>query len=100
VYVLHLIEKVAYIHHRVDYWDSYWIVQGLLKSELYSVANSTLQNFMDEIVDFGFIPNGGRIYYLNRSQPPMFIRVCIISISFVSVGFSDSCADALRLCDG
>jgi alpha,alpha-trehalase len=71
----------AHIHHRVDYWDSYWIVQGLLKSELYSVANSTLQNFMDEIVDFGFIPNGGRIYYLNRSQPPMFIRVCIISIS-------------------
>lgn len=22
---------------------------------------------------FGFVPNGGRIYYLRRSQPPMLI---------------------------
>ena len=47
---------------RLDYWDSYWIVRGLLKSELYDIANDTLQNFMDEIEHFGFIPNGGRIY--------------------------------------
>ena len=30
---------------------------------------------MDEIEHFGFIPNGGRIYYLNRSQPPLFVQV-------------------------
>jgi len=54
------------------YWDSKFILEGLLKSELFSVANSTLHNFMDEIEQFGFIPNGGRIYYLNRSQPPVF----------------------------
>ena len=47
---------------REDYWDSYWIVRGLLKSELYDIAADTLQNFMDEIDHFGFIPNGGRIY--------------------------------------
>lgn len=65
-----------------DYWDSKFILEGLLKSELYSVANSTLQNFMDEIEQFGFIPNGGRIYYLNRSQPPVFIGVslCIFPV--------------------
>ncbi|KAI8986137.1 glycoside hydrolase [Trametes punicea] len=57
------------------YWDSYWIVQGLIQSELYDIANDTLQNFMDEIEHFGFIPNGGRIYYLDRSQPPLFIRM-------------------------
>ncbi|KZT70791.1 glycoside hydrolase family 37 protein [Daedalea quercina L-15889] len=57
------------------YWDSYWIIQGLIQSELYDIANSTLQNFMDEIDTFGFIPNGGRIYYLDRSQPPMFTRM-------------------------
>lgn len=45
-----------------DYWDSFWIVEGLLKSELYDIVNSTLQNFMDEIETLGFIPNGGRIY--------------------------------------
>ncbi|KAH7928748.1 glycoside hydrolase family 37 protein [Leucogyrophana mollusca] len=57
------------------YWDSYWIIQGLIQSELYSTVNATLQNFMDEIQDFGFIPNGGRIYYLDRSQPPLFVRM-------------------------
>lgn len=44
------------------YWDSFWIVEGLLESQLYSVVNSTLQNFMDELDTIGFIPNGGRIY--------------------------------------
>lgn len=57
------------------YWDSFWIVEGLLESELFSIVNDTLQNFMDEIERFGFIPNGGRIYYLNRSQPPLFIQM-------------------------
>ncbi|CCO31111.1 alpha,alpha-trehalase [Rhizoctonia solani AG-1 IB] len=57
------------------YWDSYWIVRGLLESQLYDIVNSTLQNFMDELETIGFIPNGGRIYYLNRSQPPLFIHV-------------------------
>ncbi|KAI0754492.1 glycoside hydrolase family 37 protein [Daedaleopsis nitida] len=57
------------------YWDSYWIVQGLIKSELFDIVKATLENFMDELKDFGFIPNGGRIYYLNRSQPPLFIHM-------------------------
>ncbi|KAI0823980.1 glycoside hydrolase [Trametes gibbosa] len=57
------------------YWDSFWIVQGLIQSELFSTVNDTLQNFMDEIENFGFIPNGGRIYYLDRSQPPLFIHM-------------------------
>ncbi|TFY63827.1 hypothetical protein EVJ58_g3018 [Rhodofomes roseus] len=55
------------------YWDSYWIVQGLMQSELYDIANSTLQNFMDEIDTFG----SGRSpkIDLDRSQPPMFTRM-------------------------
>ncbi|KAG6841026.1 hypothetical protein C0991_002574 [Blastosporella zonata] len=57
------------------YWDSFWIIEGLIESELYDTVNATLQNFMDELDNFGFIPNGGRIYYLNRSQPPLFIQM-------------------------
>ncbi|KAG8898238.1 hypothetical protein FRB99_007577 [Tulasnella sp. 403] len=57
------------------YWDSFWILEGLLASGLYDIAKSTLLNFMDELRQFGFIPNGGRIYYLNRSQPPVFIHM-------------------------
>ena len=29
-----------------------------------------LQNFMSLIDQIGFVPNGGRIYYTRRSQPP------------------------------
>lgn len=29
------------------------------------------RNLMSDIINFGFVPNGGRIYYLNRSQPPV-----------------------------
>jgi alpha,alpha-trehalase len=47
------------------YWDSFWIVEGLIESELFDIVNSTLQNFMDELEHFGFIPNGGRIYCTN-----------------------------------
>ena len=34
---------------------------------------------MDELEKFGFIPNGGRIYYLSRSQPPLFIHVSVLT---------------------
>ena len=34
-----------------------------------------LQNFVDLIEDLGFIPNGNRIYYTRRSQPPVFISM-------------------------
>ncbi|KAF8993496.1 glycoside hydrolase family 37 protein [Cyathus striatus] len=57
------------------YWDSFWIVEGLIESQLFDIVNATLQNFMDELDNFGFIPNGGRIYYLDRSQPPLFIQM-------------------------
>ncbi|XP_058060859.1 trehalase isoform X1 [Anopheles bellator] len=53
------------------YWDSYWIVKGLLLSEMYSTTKGMLENFLSIVQRFGFIPNGGRIYYSMRSQPPL-----------------------------
>lgn len=53
------------------YWDSYWIVSGLMHSEMYDTVKGMLRNFFSVIDQYGFIPNGGRIYYLIRSQPPM-----------------------------
>jgi alpha,alpha-trehalase len=34
-----------------------------------------LENFIAMIKTYGFIPNGGRVYYEKRSQPPMFIMM-------------------------
>ncbi|KAF5294782.1 hypothetical protein FQA39_LY00266 [Lamprigera yunnana] len=55
------------------YWDSYWIIKGLLLSEMYHTAKGMLDNFLFIVKTYGHIPNGGRIYYLQRSQPPMLI---------------------------
>ncbi|XP_058459133.1 trehalase isoform X2 [Malaya genurostris] len=53
------------------YWDSYWIVKGLLLSEMTKTTRGMLENFLSIIQRYGFIPNGGRIYYSMRSQPPL-----------------------------
>lgn len=55
------------------YWDSYWIILGLLHTEMVHTAKGMLQNFLSIVDRYGFIPNGGRIYYLGRSQPPLLI---------------------------
>ncbi|KAG8569487.1 hypothetical protein GDO81_014431 [Engystomops pustulosus] len=52
------------------YWDSYWVINGLLLSEMYDTARGMIENFLYMVDNYGFIPNGGRVYYLNRSQPP------------------------------
>eukprot|EP00892_Ulva_mutabilis_P008365 jgi/Ulvmu1/5900/UM026_0021.1 len=54
------------------YWDSYWILKGLLACGMTSTAKATLLNLMHVIEQYGFVPNGCRVYYLNRSQPPLF----------------------------
>lgn len=55
------------------YWDSYWIIKGLLLSEMYATVRGMLDNFVSIVDKIGFIPNGGRIYYTMRSHPPLLI---------------------------
>lgn len=55
------------------YWDSYWIVEGLLLTggDFLGISRNIIENFLDFVDEFGFVPNGARKYYLNRSQPPV-----------------------------
>jgi neutral trehalase len=55
------------------YWDSYWIVLGLLRSGMTETAQGVILNLVHLLDTFGFVPNGGRVYYSlpGRSQPPM-----------------------------
>ncbi|XP_037944957.1 trehalase isoform X1 [Teleopsis dalmanni] len=64
------------------YWDSYWIIRGLLYSEMYSTARGMLENFLSIVKRFGFIPNGGRIYYATRSQPPLLTAMIKSYVDF------------------
>lgn len=53
------------------YWDSFWIIRGLLISNMKQTAKGMIENFLHLVNKLGYIPNGSRIYYLGRSQPPL-----------------------------
>lgn len=59
------------------YWDSYWIIMGLVRSggNYTEISKNQILNFLDLVDAFGFVPNGGRRYYLNRSQPPLLSQM-------------------------
>uniref|UniRef100_A0A8C9SFV7 Trehalase n=1 Tax=Scleropages formosus TaxID=113540 RepID=A0A8C9SFV7_SCLFO len=52
------------------YWDSYWVINGLLLSDMQNTTRGMIENFLYLVDRYGFVPNGGRVYYERRSQPP------------------------------
>ncbi|MEL7117972.1 MAG: alpha,alpha-trehalase TreF [Bacteroidota bacterium] len=59
----------------VYYWDSYFTMLGLMESEEYELVENILDNFAYLIDTIGHIPNGNRVYYKTRSQPPFFAQM-------------------------
>jgi alpha,alpha-trehalase len=57
------------------YWDTYWIINGLLACEMLPSTVGVLENFFHFVDSIGFIPNGARVYYTERSQPPMLTQM-------------------------
>lgn len=55
----------------IYYWDTYWIIEGLLISGMQTTAKGMIENLIQLLNLFGHIPNGSRWYYQQRSQPPM-----------------------------
>ncbi|XP_053404626.1 trehalase-like isoform X2 [Mercenaria mercenaria] len=55
------------------YWDSYWVIKGLLVCEMKATVKGMLENFISLVKRYGMVPNGNRIYYTRRSQPPFLI---------------------------
>jgi len=74
VYVSHGIIVPGGRFREFYYWDSYWIQIGLLHSQMNYTVRGMIENFLEivENEEYGFVPNGGRIYY-RRSQPPLLI---------------------------
>ncbi len=62
------------------YWDSYWIVKGLIASDMLDTAEEVVRNFLIIVEKYGYVPNGFRKYYLNRSQPP-FLTLMIKDVT-------------------
>ncbi|CAL8471668.1 g11210 [Coccomyxa elongata] len=53
------------------YWDTYWVIKGLLVSQMPGSAETVVRNLLHLLDEYGHVPNGSRTYYLNRSQPPL-----------------------------
>eukprot|EP00475_Leptophrys_vorax_P021259 TRINITY_DN28975_c0_g2_i1.p1 TRINITY_DN28975_c0_g2~~TRINITY_DN28975_c0_g2_i1.p1 ORF type:complete len:717 (-),score=185.43 TRINITY_DN28975_c0_g2_i1:181-2331(-) len=53
------------------YWDTYFVNKGLIASGMVHSARLITENLLDFVSKLGFVPNGARKYYENRSQPPM-----------------------------
>jgi len=73
IYVQHPVIVPGGRFREFYYWDSYWIIRGLLLSEMHDTVRGMLENFINMVRKYGFVPNGGRIYYTRRSQPPLLI---------------------------
>ncbi|MEJ2507713.1 MAG: trehalase family glycosidase, partial [Ignavibacteriaceae bacterium] len=56
----------------IYYWDSYFTMHGLLADGELETVENMIDNFSYLIDEVGFIPNGNRVYYITRSQPPFF----------------------------
>ncbi|MCB1085363.1 MAG: hypothetical protein KDK60_04610 [Chlamydiia bacterium] len=54
------------------YWDSYFTALGLMASGQIAIVKEMVENFAALIDRLGFIPNGNRVYFTSRSQPPYF----------------------------
>ncbi|XP_050295074.1 trehalase-like [Anthonomus grandis grandis] len=64
------------------YWDSYWIIKGLLLSEMTQTAKGIIENLLYMVEKYEFVPNGGRVYYLNRSQPPLLTHMVGLYLNY------------------
>lgn len=57
------------------YWDSNWILLGLLHCNMNEYAFELIKALHYLINQYGYVPNGTRKYYLGRSQPPVFAQM-------------------------
>ncbi|KAF1843497.1 glycoside hydrolase family 37 protein [Cucurbitaria berberidis CBS 394.84] len=66
------------------YWDSFWVIEGLLRTQgsFTQIAENIIENFLDLVEDIGFVPNGARRYYENRSQPPLLTQMVRVYVEY------------------
>lgn len=66
----------------IYYWDSYFTMHGLLADGEIETVENMIDNFAYLIDKLGFVPNGNRVYYITRSQPPFFAAMIDLVCSY------------------
>lgn len=72
-------EKTGFDYNELYYWDSYFMVQGMMDAEHEELVKGILENLMALFERFKVIPNASRTYLTGRSQPP-FLTTFIFDI--------------------
>jgi alpha,alpha-trehalase len=77
------------------YWDTFFTTIGLAESGHYDLVRSNTDNLLYMVDKYGFVPNGNRTFYLNRSQPPFLSTM--VRMIFEQEGNKQWLANAYRL---
>lgn len=63
--------ETGFDYNELYYWDSYFMVQGMLDREHKELVMGILDNLVHLFKRFKVIPNASRTYLTGRSQPPL-----------------------------
>ncbi|XP_050560834.1 trehalase isoform X1 [Spodoptera frugiperda] len=66
------------------YWDSNWIVKGLLISGMQETAKGVIENLFELVDKLGHVPAANRWYYENISQPPLLTEMVATYYSYTN----------------
>lgn len=64
-------EETGFDYNELYYWDSYFMVQGMLDKPHEELVTGILENLLFLFERFRVIPNASRTYLTGRSQPPL-----------------------------
>jgi alpha,alpha-trehalase len=89
-------EKTGFDYNELYYWDSYFMVQGMLDEEHRELVIGILENLLHLFKRFKVVPNASRTYLTGRSQPP-FLTTFIFDV-YQTYGMShDWLKDAINV---
>jgi alpha,alpha-trehalase len=72
-------EHTGFDYNELYYWDSYFMVQGMLDQPHQELVTGILEDLMALFKRFKIIPNASRTYLTGRSQPP-FLTTFIFDV--------------------
>jgi len=72
-------EATGFDYNELYYWDSYFMVQGMLDPEHKELIMGILEDLVSLFKRFKVIPNASRTYLTGRSQPP-FLTTFIFDV--------------------
>lgn len=72
-------EHASFDYDELYYWDSYFMVQGMLDEAHQELVMGILEDLLSLVKRFSIVPNGSRTFLMGRSQPP-FLTTFIFDV--------------------